>query len=162
MSEITAARLRELLHYNPETGAFTRRISRRGAMAGPITNRPNSSGYVKINLDGRTYAAHRLAWLYVHGRFPTAYVDHINGSKTDNRIANLRDVDASMNLQNQRVAQRGSKSGLLGVYPKPGGRFESRIMYDGKLRYLGSFDTADEAHGAYVTAKRVHHAGCTI
>ena len=87
--------------------------------------------------------------------------DHINGIKTDNRIANLRSVSMTVNLQNMRKANRDSLSGLLGAHKKRS-HWESRIRVDRKQIHLGIFETPEEAHAAYLAAKRLHHSGCTI
>lgn len=157
----TQARIRELLRYEPETGNFywlkrTGRCSA-GAIAGCIEHR----GYRVISIDGKRYYAHRLAWIYVHG-LVRDYIDHINGDRDDNRIANLRDVDCKTNRQNTRRAYSSNKStGILGVRLLKG-KYVSQIWINGKDKHLGTFATAEEAHAAYVKAKRLYHAGCTI
>lgn len=163
-ADLTAQRLRELLHYDPETGVFTWAVSKRN---GVIRGRPAGCvsarlGYVVIRLDGTLYYAHRLAWLYVHDTFPTMHIDHINGEPSDNRIVNLRDVSNAINRQNERRARVNNLStGSLGVH-KSGTRFVSQISHEGKCTYIGIFKTKDAAHSAYLKAKRELHEGCTI
>lgn len=107
--------------------------------------------------------AHRLAWLYVHGRWPDGLIDHKNGDRADNRFDNLRDVAHRVNMQNLRKAFVSSKTGLLGASPLKDGRFGAFIKRDGKSKNLGTFDTPELAHAAYVAAKRViHHEGNTL
>lgn len=145
---LTLAQLRELLHYAPETGVFTwskpRSGVRHGAQAGMVDR-----GYRFIRLLGRVYYAHRLAWLYVYGEWPRGQIDHIDGNPSDNRICNLRDATHSQNNMNKRV-KRDNQTGLKGVkkYRK---RFQARINGD----YLGTFDTAEDAHAAYIAAAKV-------
>ena len=163
-SLLTAARLRELLRYDPYTGHFTRlvRTSNRikvGDIAGALTD----TGYISITVVGHHYQAHRLAWLYVHGAWPNGEIDHINGCRDDNRFHNIRDVTRTENQQNRRRVNTGSKSGFLGVHwDNKDGTWRARIMVDGKLHFLGRFPTAEEAHAAYLTAKRELHTHCTI
>lgn len=160
MSELTVARLRELLHYDPETGVFTRRGS------GDIAGGDNGQGHLKIRVEGKKYFAHRLAWLYVHGKWPTQHIDHRDGDRKNNRIANLRDVPPRLNVQNMRRASGRSKTGLLGVtvtapeYGAPA--YVATIKADGRRVIVGRFDTAAEAHSAYLDAKRRLHEGCTL
>ena len=109
------------------------------------------------------YLGYRLAWLYVHGKLPDGDIDHINGKPSDDRIKNLRDVSRSVNLQNQRAARSNNSSGLLGVFfQKTMNKWTSKIQLDWKTKSLGYFDTAEEAHAAYLKAKRELHEGCTI
>jgi hypothetical protein len=155
---IDPAALREKLGYDPETGIFTWKdsasnVRANGSVAG--TTRP-VDGYIQINVLGHINLAHRLAWLYVHGEWPRGNIDHINGIPDDNRIANLRDVTQALNAQNQRRAQRRSKTGILGVSPYKG-RFRATITVGRKQRALGYFDTAEAAQAAYVAAKRLYH-----
>lgn len=159
---ITAERLRELVHYCPETGIFTHLESRGRVRAGAIAG-CYSNGYIVIRLDTVLYGAHRLAWLYVHGQFPIGDADHIDGNKSNNKICNLRDVDRSTNLQNQKFASsRNKSSGLLGVNKRGNGTFRAYIKINGKYASLGTFKYAKDAHEAYLAAKRIHHKGCTI
>jgi hypothetical protein len=121
------------------------------------------NGYIEIGVSDARCTAHRLAWLYVTGAWPTFHIDHINGDKADNRIANLRDVDRNMNLQNIKRAPAHSKSGLLGAsFHSSTGRWASRVYAAGRQRSLGLFDSPEEAHAAYLAAKRRLHEGCTI
>ena len=85
-STLSAERLKELLHYDPDTGVFTRRVSRGPARAGSVAGADTRDGYRKIHLDYKFYLMHRLAWLYTHGEFPTEFIDHIDGDRANNRI----------------------------------------------------------------------------
>lgn len=94
---------------------------------------------------------------------PTKDIDHINGDKADNRICNLREASYSVNSQNRQKANANSKSGLLGAYWQPAyGCWVAMLGISGKRKTLGRYPTAEQAHEAYLTAKRQHHAGCTI
>ena len=165
---VTQQRLKELIHYDPETGVFRWRIKPcdRIAAGAIASNISKTHGYVRIGIDCRRYQAHRLAWLYMTGSCPTESIDHKNGNRTDNRFANLRAATATINNQNQRRARSDSKIGMLGVSPNPGGppgrKFAAFIRYEGRVRNLGNFATATEAHEAYVAAKRKHHPGGTL
>ena len=152
---LTLERLKELFHYDPLIGRFTTLKAR---SAGWVEH----DGYLRVSIDGRNYSCHRLAWLYVFGVHPSGEIDHIDGCKTNNSIANLRDVPRKTNSENARAAHRHNKSGLLGVQAKKTGQFEAWIQAAGTRHYLGSFRHADAAHQAYVEAKRRLHEGCTI
>ena len=155
-------RLRQLLSYDSETGVFTWKINiGKRIRAGSVAGTTHHSGYNCIIIERSHYTAHRLAWLYFYGEWPSGVIDHINGDKFDNRISNLRDVSRSVNQQNRRKAAKNSKTGMLGV-SQAGSVFVANIMVDGKTVRLGRYETAELAHAAYVNAKRQHHAGCTI
>lgn len=96
MSELTLERVKELLHYDQETGLFYWNAKRGRCAKLSVAGSWNSYGYRRIKVDGRGYPAHRLAWLHVHGRWPQGEIDHINGIKHDNRIANLCEATSSM------------------------------------------------------------------
>lgn len=158
-------RLRERVHYSPETGVFVwstlagrwGRLPAGRAAGGFVGN------YFKIHIDGRLYYAHRLAWLYMTGHWPIGEVDHINGNPRDNRFANLRDVHANINRQNMVRAQSNNKCGLLGASWHAGDKkWRARIALNGKTTYLGAYDSAEMAHAAYVEGKRRLHLGCTL
>lgn len=172
-SQLTAERLRELLHYNPETGIFTRVADSQSglsgghvhwkARAGAVVGSKSKGGHLTVWLDGGARYLHRLAWLHVHGAWPESQIDHINGIRTDNRIENLRDVSHTANAQNRRDANPGSRSGLLGAHWSGArGKWEASIMSNRKKQFLGVFDNPDDAHQAYLAAKRRLHEGCTI
>lgn len=159
----TVERLRQILHYDPETGVFTRLLQRGGALVGSVAGTQHHDGYRQIKAFGRFYGAHRLAWLYVHGSLPTGHVDHIDGCRANNAIHNLRDVARSVNLQNQRKPRSDNTNGFLGVsLHVRTNKWYARIQLDGKQRNLGYFDTQEKAHQAYLIAKRTLHSGCTI
>ena len=160
-ANLTAQRLRELLHYNPETGAFRWHNPHGKAQRKPFAGSRDSSGYTKIGIAGQDYRAHRLAWLYVHGDWPRGQLDHIDGNPSNNALNNLRDVSQYVNQQNQRGAHADSKHGLMGVTKRPTG-WMARINTGGVHRYLGIFPSQESAHAAYLAAKRAVHAGCTI
>jgi hypothetical protein len=160
---ITADVLRAALDYDPLSGIFRWKADpschiKQGMIAGCLHHR----GYWQIRFLRQSLLAHRLAWLHFYGEHPSKQIDHINGCKSDNRIANLRDVSPSVNLQNYRGATSRNKStGLLGVYFEEG-RFRARIAIDGKNVSLGRFPTAELAYAAYVQAKRKMHEGNTL
>lgn len=158
---LTAEQVRELLDYNPETGRFTWRIAPRGHKAGSQAGCIDSYGYVVIRIAGAGHKAHRLAWLIAYGEWPDDQVDHINGDRSDNRIANLRDVSRLTNRQNMRRAQADNRSGLLGV-SLTNNRCKASIRSGGKNHHLGYFASPEAAHAAYVAAKRQTHEGCTL
>lgn len=158
---LTAARLRELLHYDPETGFFT---SKRGAGRVPTGARSGglkSQGYRYIEIDGVKHKEHRLAWLYVTGEWPEHTIDHINGVRDDNRFMNLRDVSRSINKQNTRSSYACNPSGFLGV-SRHQHLWQASIQINRKQKYLGRFKTPEEAHEAYLSAKRLLHEGNTL
>jgi hypothetical protein len=158
--ELTAERLRALVAYDPETGVFTWRTNgyNNVVLAGDPVGGLDEMGYLRAGIKGVKYRLHRLAWLYVYGKWPDNDIDHINGNRTDNRLANLRDVPRQLNVQNGQ--KKVGAAGLRGVTPK-GRRFLAQIQCNGRTVPLGRFDTAEEAHAAYVAAKRLYHPGFT-
>ena len=157
---LTVQRLKEVLHYDADTGLFTR-FAGRGRWkerAGTINR-----GYLTIIVDQKRYRAHRLAWLYVHGEWPNDEIDHINGERADNRISNLRVATRTQNLHNISKANRNSKSGLRGtMWISSTNKWRAAIVVEGKFKHLGMFDEAEQAHAVYVEAKRILHPFCTI
>ncbi|HGL4259607.1 HNH endonuclease [Burkholderia vietnamiensis] len=165
MDALTQDRLHQVLSYDPVAGSFvwlesTSNRAPAGAIAG--TMQPN--GYLRITIDGVRMYAHRLAWFYVYGKWPSGDIDHIDGVRTNNAINNLRDVPRGVNMQNQRRARSNNRtSGLLGVtWHARRHRWSAQIQVDGKRKGIGYFDDAETAHQAYLAAKRKLHAGCSI
>lgn len=159
---LTQERLKELLHYDPETGLFKNIAPRKKVKPNSIAGHLDPSiGYVGITIDKRKYYAHRLAFLYMTGSFPKNIVDHVDGDGANNKWKNLRDVSRTINQQNIKRASKISSTGLLGAYKKRN-KFCSAIKVNKIIVRLGSFDTALESHIAYVNAKRKYHEGCTI
>ena len=158
---LTQERLREVLRYCPATGLFTWSTPGKGRVVGKVAGCTSKVGYTVIRIDGRLYQAHRLAILYIYGRWPDHDVDHKNGERTDNRLENLRCATRGENLQNQRQAKPFNRSGLIGAtWSSQAGKWVSRIHVNGKQMHLGTFDSAEDAHAAYVEKKRqVHEFG---
>lgn len=162
--------LRQHVHYNKETGIFTRVKDhvKKKYLAGSVTGVSRPDGYLQIMIDGKIFLAHRLAWLYEFGEIPSKCIDHINGDKKDNRIANLRSVTQAVNVQNVRKTKGiRTHSQFLGVSLANNGSckekpYKARIVVNSKEIHLGTFDTEENAHQAYILAKRKYHEGCTL
>jgi len=164
---ITAEQVRAVLFYDERGGDFYWVKTRNGqAKAGSKAGCLQPSGYVKIRISiGSqffTFGAHRLAWLLCYGKWPDGTIDHIDGLKSNNRIANLRDVTVAENQQNQKKAHSNSRSGLLGAHQIRPGRWQARIRINGKDKHLGVFPSPEGAHEAYVDAKRRLHPAGTL
>lgn len=148
----------DVFEYNQSSGFFLRRKT--GCKSGS----PHSCGYISIGIKGGVFFAHRLAWFYVHGEWPSGQIDHINGDRKDNRICNLRVVSQSENNQNQKKARSDNKLGILGVHAdteRPG-NYKAFIRVDKKSKFLGRFKTIDKASAAYKQAKLIYHPTAPI
>lgn len=158
---LTAEQVRELFDCSAD-GVLTWRVKpAAGVAAGAVAGSVDATGYRRVLVRGRRYMAHRLVWAHVHGRWPESEVDHIDGARANNRPSNLRDVSSTVNHQNLRRACSTSQSGLLGAH-REGRRYAARIRTPhGRVR-LGQFASAEEAHAAYVAAKRRLHEGNTL
>ena len=171
LKNITQEYLKECVTYNQETGEFKRtsrpynHFKSKRAMVmyhqrfmGLDPCQKSKKGYLKIKLNYYVYPAHRLAWMYVYGKFPKDQIDHINGIKNDNRICNLRNVTNAQNQQNLYECMDGCHSGLLGAhYRSDDGKYRAAITLNGKTYSLGSYIDPNDAHDAYVKAKRKLH-----
>jgi hypothetical protein len=142
--ELTQTLLKLHLHYDSETGVFTRLISTNGGVCiGDIAGTVHPTKYRFIQVAKNMYAAHRLAFLYMTGEFPPHDVDHINGARNDNRWANLRAVTRYENTQNT-AKNRNNTSGVMGVHwHKLTGKWQAYI--GGKHTHIGLFDNWFEA-----------------
>jgi hypothetical protein len=161
-SDLTHETVSALLNYNPESGVLAWKVrssSRRGP--GDSAGSLHRFGYIIVRVGGKAYKAHRLAWLLHYGKWPEDQVDHVNGDRADNRIANLRAATASENGQNLHRRKTGA-TGFLGVTQSKGPRsktlkFQAQIQSNGEYFYLGRFSTPEEAHAAYLEAKANLH-----
>ena len=148
-NELTAEYLRSILHYDQETGIFTRKVSTSSNVkAGDVAGCRGGRGYLRIQLQGRKYQAHRLAWLYIHGEWPNDQIDHINRDRSDNRIDNLREVTNKQNHQNKSKYSNNT-SGHPGVYwHKQNSKWQAKIEHNQKQIHLGYFTNIEEALSA--------------
>jgi HNH endonuclease len=145
---LTAERLRELLHYDPATGVFTWRVTNSNrAPAGHVAGSPNKRGYIAIGIAGKTYYAHRLAWLYMTGSWPEDDVDHRDLDKSNNRWSNLRPATRSQQIANTK-ARKTNRCGLKGVCERRG-RYMATITKNGEQYYIGDFPSPEMAAAAY-------------
>lgn len=151
---LTQAELKEILHYAPETGAFTWRISCGSQKIGNVVgslSRGVSLGdptYICIKINKKKHKAHRLAWLYMKGNWPQNQIDHANGNSLDNTFSNIRECSQSQNLGN-RKRNKDNTSGYKGVRWN-GWSWVAIIGFQGKYLYLGSFTDPVRAHQAYM------------
>ena len=161
---ITAEYVRSILNYNPDTGIFTWRErddvpkewNRR--WAGTIAGTPNDSNYLLISINKQHHRAHRLAWLWMTGKWPDPECDHRDTVRANNRWSNLREATRSQNAANTSI-QRNNTSGFKGVYwNKIVKKWWAHITKDGRRHSLGYFDDIDEAV-AVVTRERLKHHG---
>jgi hypothetical protein len=154
---IAANLVRSLLSYDASTGAF-RWLSQKGAAnSGDAAGSRTAHGYITICLNYQRHYAHRLAWLYVTGKWPRDQIDHINGDGADNRFANLRECTNAENHQNIGL-RKDNSSGMTGVrWDRLRGKWSAQIRRDGRITPLGRHETAGQAHAAYLAAKAAAH-----
>jgi hypothetical protein len=150
--DLTAGELR--WKPRPE-GPDAKRFNR--LFAGKIAGRPDSGGHRQVTVGGSLYYVHRILWKVAYGADPEAQVDHINGVRSDNRLANLRSAKHEENSQN-RQKHRNNTSGFKGVsWHSKAGKWQAVIYVGGRNRRLGLHNTPEEAHAAYMDAASVHH-----
>lgn len=146
----TQQRLRELLRFDTEIGRFrwvnpTSYRVKAGEVAGSETN----VGYRVVGVDGKRHLEHRLVWIFHFGDIPDGMdIDHINRDRLDSSPENLRVVTRSRNLLNSS-AQRNSTN-YSGIQETAVGRFRAAIHIKRRCTYIGTYDTAEEAHAVYV------------
>ena len=119
--------------------------------AGMVAGCVDQFGYVRVIIKGRNYRAHRIIWLWVHGKWPENELDHIDGVRSHNWLKNLREATRAQNMLNKRRYKNNS-TGFIGVTLKYEGKYEARYKFDGKQVSIGFFDTAEEAAAAYQAA----------
>lgn len=164
MPKLTLERAREIFDYDPLTGVLRWRVSvGHRCKLGSSAGWDQGNGYLQTCVAGERLYVHRLAWFLVTGSWPEKEIDHINGIRLDNRIANLRAASRTLNAQNLQGPGKRNTSGFLGVtFILRDGTFKARIRVEGKTQSLGHYKTPEEAHLAYLDAKRRLHAGNTL
>jgi len=142
--------LRRVLRYDMDTGEFVWLLAlSRNVEAGSKAGCLRQDGYRVICVGRRRYPEHRLAWLYVHGEWPPDDIDHINGDRADNRLANLRLATRTMNNGNSK-RRTDNTSGHKGVYwNAQRGKWQAKIRRKGVEKHLGLFDDKAAAAAAY-------------
>ena len=150
---LTAKLAREFLSYDPETGVFLW-VKRPGGKGdtGVRADHVITTGYRRINIFGRSYAAHRVAWLMTYGHWPYLHLDHINRVRDDNRIVNLREATHEQNMANTAARAPGLKGTTLHH-----GSWRAQVYHRGKTYHLGSYATQEEAHAAYCIGAAYFH-----
>lgn len=160
--EITQSELKNVIHYDDISGIFTwtKSLSKRakqGSKAGSI----NSGGYIKIVIKNKGYRAHRLAFIYMLGKNPNNFVDHIDGNTLNNSWSNLREATHAENMQNIKKSYKNNKLGIVGVSMHQG-KYKAQIAINKKHIFIGLFDTKEDASNAYLKFKRKIHEFNTI
>lgn len=157
--KVTIETLRELLAYDPLTGALWWRVGRR-CRGAPVAGVPaghlhTPSGYWVIRVVGEQLRAHRIAWAITHGRWPVNQLDHIDRDRTNNRLSNLREVTPAENQQNM-AAEKSSVTGVIGIGFSPGRQnpWLASIVLDSKRKFLGNFPDPQSAIEARVSAEK--------
>jgi hypothetical protein len=153
---ISQQELKQIIHYDPDTGLIKKIKCRRSDWIGKTAGAPDKKGYIRVSINNVLYLAHHLAWVYMTGEWPDQ-VDHINAVKDDNRFSNLREATCSQNMHNQGKRKHNT-SGFKGVsYHKAARKWTAQIKVNWKCNYLGLFKTPEEAHAAYCEAAKKHH-----
>ena len=151
----TPGQLREFLEYDPDTGllrwkeAAACRMRKAGAIAGSL--RP--TGYLNLHIRGKNVLAHRAAWAVHFDAWPEGLLDHINGKRSDNRLANLRPTTIAQNAANSGP-RSNNKAGIKGVFRTQSGRWKASIRVGGRNVHLGLYGSPLEAGAAYQAAAK--------
>lgn len=142
-------RVRELLDYDPESGRLIWKVGTgrcvRGSEAGAI----GKNGYRVIGIDGTCFLSHRLVWLHVYGSLPETDIDHIDRSRSNNRLTNLREASRAQNNGNSGL-MRTNTSGKRGVsFERSRNKWAAYIWRGNRKYHLGYFSSCDDAGRAY-------------
>lgn len=152
---LTVERLKEVLHYDLNTGLFIwLKSTNNKILIGSVAGGLDEKGYLRIKIDGKKYRAHRLAWFYVTGVWPIE-IDHKDLNKSNNKFNNLREATRSQNASNGKV-RKHNRSGVRGVSQR-GNRFYVEIMSNKKRYRIGVYNTLEEAKEAYNKAAVKYH-----
>lgn len=156
---LTQQKLLECLHYDKDTGIFTRlKITSNRVKVGDVAGTYSGKGYRTVTILGKRFYEHRLAWLYVTGQMPTDQIDHIDNNRSNNAFSNLRLANNSQNRANTGIRKHNT-TGFKGVAydDRKSRKWIAQISIAGKTTYLGAYDTPEEAHAAYCKKARLIH-----
>ena len=154
---ITQEELKAQVEYNADTGVFTWKVRNSNRIKiGDEAGNHHNSGYIEMQLLGKRYLAHRLAWIYVHGYTPEL-IDHIDGNRLNNKISNLREATYAENAYNSKL-RSDNKSGVRCVsWDKKRQSWEVRVKINGKLKHFGNYKDLDEAAKVADKIRKEHH-----
>jgi hypothetical protein len=163
----TIEELQAIMEYECESGRLLWKVRRHGGGGainpGDQVGSLSKGGYLETTVMGCRFYAHRLAWAIYHGAWPTKNIDHIDGNRLNNKIANLRDCVQRLNVENQRKTRSDNTSGFTGVlWRADKKRWCAVIQVNGKRMRKGGYDTPEQANQAYLQAKRALHEGNTL
>ena len=137
---ITQSELKSQLHYDHETGLFTRlKINNRKYRIGELAGTINAYGYIDIKLNNITYKAHRLAWFYMTGAWPKQFIDHINMIRNDNAFNNLREATRNQNVYNRNKLITNTSGHKNVNWCKRTNKLVARGAFEKNRRHLGYF-----------------------
>ena len=154
---ITQEELKQRLLYDAETGIFVWIKPQKGIRVGDLAGNLSTTGYARIGLDGISYQAHRLVYLYIYGYLPDDDIDHINGIRNDNRLCNLRLATRGQNNQNRKFANKNNKTGHKGIWRHQSGKYRVSIGVNNKNIHLGYHNTLEEAIEARKAGELLYH-----
>ena len=147
------AELKELLHYDPDTGVFTWKVHRSNIKAATVAGIRHIKGYIDIQIHHRKYKAHRLAWRYITNEDPgNMTIDHINRIRDDNRYCNLRKATARQQMGNTGHRSDNTSGFPGGSWYKRSKKWFSRIQLDNEEMHLGYYSDITDAKLAYSIA----------
>lgn len=155
---LTVEEVREMFSYDPADGVLRWRLDRSPkARAGAPVGCIHRSGYLVTLIRRKNYQVHRLIWAFVYGCWPPEHVDHVNGVRSDNRLQNIRACSPSENGRN-KGRQVNNTTGFKGVsFCSREGRYQTTCRVNGRKKWIGYFDTPEEASIAYEAFAKRHH-----
>ena len=153
---LTQEILKTYVHYDPDTGVFTR-VSKKKNIHGRVSGYRMKHGHTQVGIGKKLYLAHRLAWLYIHGKFPKTGLDHRDGDPTNNRLSNLRIAPPRENSWNMKKP-KNNKSGHKGVtWDITRNQWMAHVKKDGVRVFTKRFDQIEDAIEAVRKARILHH-----
>jgi hypothetical protein len=155
---LTQKELKDYLEYDKDSGLFTRKVSNNTRhKIGEVAGYLGKDGYRRLAVKGITYSEHRLAWLYVYGKFPELILDHIDGNPSNNKISNLREVTQNQNQYNSKL-RKDSSSGIKNVrWSKWQNKWQVTVKVLGKEKFFGYFEDLEFAELVATEVREKYH-----